>query len=474
MVVGEFAEKRDLIIIGGGPGGYNAAIRAAQLGLKVTLVEQNELGGVCLNSGCIPSKVYAQAAKKLEALGRYASFGIAIDEPTFAIESLNDYKNMTIERLRKGVEELCKANQIELIRGKAQFINQKRLGIEMSHHFDVYDFEKVIIATGSTVEIPTEYRAAKILTEAELYRLTEIPPHLIIYGHSYIALEAAFTYRQLGADVTLILNKENFSFDESINRELQRLLKKQKIKVYRDYQLKDIAESHTLLQLKLSKSDQEITCEGSHVFMEGTHHGNIETLDLQRIGVECTTDGFIKVNQQLQTNIPTIYAIGDVTGGGQSAVKSIKEGKVVAERIAGLNSEVDLSLMPAVVHTIPPLATVGMTEQEAKEKGLNIAVSQFNYSGNGYAMVTSEKSGIMKIIKDADNDVLLGFHAIGSSAIELISTAVTAMELVGRDEDLNFPLYPHPSFNETILEAIEGLNNRAIHMKPNEKKSVKV
>jgi|SRR5690625_185492 len=477
MVVGEFVEKRDLVIIGGGPGGYNAAIRAAQLGLQVTLIEKENMGGVCLNEGCVPSKVFAHAAKEYTSLSGLSSLGITTGEANFNYDKLLDYKALKVVQLRNGVEALCAANKIEIIQGDANFTAENRIGVENGHQFDIYEFNHAIIATGRRPVLPDflPKDSECILLSEEIYNLTEMPKELIVYGSDYISLEIAFSYRKLGASVTMILDgKEDFSFDKSINRELKRILKKQKIKVHRGFQIDNISTAEGEVAVGIVKDDEKVTVTGTHVSVTVKQSADVASLGIERFGVEVTSDGFIRTDQQSRTTLQTLFAVGDTTVGNPSAVKAIKQGKVAAETVAGLNSEVDLTFIPTVVHSIPPIASVGLTEQEAKESGYSVKTSQFSYSGNSYAMITNDKDGIMKIIKDGETDLLLGFHTIGAGAIELIGTSITALEMVGKEEDLNFPLYPHPSFNETMLEAVEGLAEKAIHIPPTKRKSEKV
>ncbi|MBP2259107.1 dihydrolipoyl dehydrogenase [Virgibacillus alimentarius] len=476
MVVGEIAESRDLVIIGGGPGGYNAAIRAAQLGLDVTIIEKGKMGGVCLNEGCIPSKVFAHAAKEYASVPNLSILGINIGEPTFDFHELMKYKDRTVAQLRKGVEALCAANKIEIIEGQATFTAENKIGVENGHQFDVYEFNHAIIATGSATIKPDflPKQSDRVLFSDVIYNLDEMPQDLIVYGSNYISLEVAFSYHNLGANVTMILDEtDDFSFDTSINRELKRILKKQKIKVHRGFKVEEVHASEDDVEVRLAKDGKEETLKGTHIYVATQHKADIAELGLERFGLKMTEDGLVETDAQMRTSLDKLFAVGDITEGTPSAVKAIKEGKVAAETIAGLNSEVDLTFLPTIVHSIPKIASVGLTEEEAVEAGCKVKTSQFANSGNSYAMITNEKSGITKIIKDEETDLLLGFHAIGAGAVELISTAVTALEMVGRDEDLNFPLYPHPSFNETILEAVEGLEEKAIHMPP-PKKTAKV
>lgn len=463
MVVGEFVEHRDLIIIGGGPGGYNAAIRAAQLGMEVTLIEQESLGGVCLNQGCIPSKIFAHAAKQFSSIAHMAELGITTDEGTFDIAQLATYKDKTVSTLRKGVEGLCKKNKIEILEGKANFTGKSKIGVENGHRFDLYEFNHCIIATGSETIIPEHLAIEdpRIVTPRDIYNLTVLPEELIVYGSDYISLEVACSFNKLGSKVKVILDEQDYPFDESINRELRRVMKKDKIKVYRGKQIRRVKT--TAEQIEVQLTGQEADLSGSHLCISGKIQPNMKDLDMDRFGLKLTENGFIETDQTMRTSLENIFAVGDVTLGPALAVKAIKQGKVAAETIAGLASEVDITLIPTIVHTTPPIATVGLTEAEAKDQGYTIKSSQISLSGNSYAMISNEKSGMIKVISDEKTELLLGIHIFGAGAVELINTGVTALEMVAREADLEFPLYPHPSFNEAIMEAVEDLNSKAIH-----------
>lgn len=468
MVVGEMVEQRDLVIIGGGPAGYQAAIRAAQLDLNVTLIEKSKLGGICLHKGCIPSKVFAHAAKKFRETKELSSFGITTGEAVFSMTKLGTYQERVIENLHKGIKSLCQANQIEVIEGEVNFISEHRLGVSRGHQFDLYEFTHAIIATGGKMKIPEIFPAKneKILHADNIYHMKELPSDLIVYGNDYIALEVAFSFNQLGTEVTIVLEENDFSFDQSINRELRRLLKKERMTLIRNTTIETITSTETNIEVTYQNKEKSHKITGSHLFVSGEIRPNIESLGLDRIGVSLCEKGLIETDKTMKTSVDHIYAAGDVTSGPSLAVKAIKQGKVAAEIIAGLNNEVDLTFIPMVIHTSPPIASIGLTEQQATEYEHAIEVSQFSLSGNGYASITNERAGFVKLIKDANTGILVGFHMIGDGAVELASTGITSLEMAAREEDLNFPFYPHPSYNEAILEAIENFTGTAIHMTP--------
>ncbi|KKB41145.1 dihydrolipoyl dehydrogenase [Bacillus thermotolerans] len=466
MVVGEISQERDLVIIGGGPGGYSAAIRAAQLGLSVTLIERDKLGGVCLNKGCIPSKVFTYAAKKKAEMSHLQQIGLPAVEGTFQLDQLIAYKSKVTEQLRKGVEALCKANKVEVIQGKAGFTAENKIGVEYGHQFDVYVFKQAIIASGSSPVLPggiTE-TGKRILLSHNIFSVEEMPTHLLVYGSSYISLEVASSFHALGAKVTVLWEgTADFSFDESVNKELARLFKKKKIKLIKQAAIQSAEETAAGVHVTLQAGGKEEVLEGSHLFVEGSRLPNTKELGIGRFAIEQTEKGFIRVNKDMQTSLPSVYAIGDVTEGPLLAVKAIKQGKAAAEAIAGERTEVDLTCIPTIVHTIPPIASVGLTEQEARERVGGVRTSKFNLGGNGYAAITGKRDGFVKVISDASTDLILGIHMIGEGAVELSSHFVQLLEMAAKEEDAKFPLYAHPSYNEGLLEAVEGLVGQAVH-----------
>ena len=471
MVVGEISQERDLVIIGGGPGGYSAAIRAAQLGLSVTLIEQGQLGGVCLNEGCIPSKVFAHAAAKLAEIPHLQDLGIVGSGTEFTIKQLLAYKIKVIKRLRSGIENLCKENKVEMISGKATFLDINRIGVENGHQFDIFTCKNTIIATGSSPVLPLELTTPsnRILVAHEIFNLPEIPNNLLVVGNDYIALEVASCYAALGSAVTVLIdNQEGMPFDESINKELLRLFKKRKIRLITINQLLSTKEVEDGIMLTvLTDKNKEETFYGSFLFVSGSRTPNVEWIGIKRFGIHQTEQGFIEVDENMRSSIKSIYAIGDVTEGPSLAVKAIKQGKAAVEAISGGKPEVDLTFLPVIVHTIPPIASVGITEQNVKEFGIDARVSQFSMRGNGFSTITASNDGFIKVISDSNTSIILGIHMIGEGAVELSSSFVQLLEMAAKEEDIKFPSYAHPSYGEGLFEAVEGLVGQAIHMVPN-------
>lgn len=471
MVVGEITEDKDIVVIGGGPGGYHAAIRAAGLGRQVTLIEREDLGGTCLNKGCIPSKVFTHFAQEFKKTEHLKEMGMDFGEVEANLSSLQNYKNKKITQLRTGVESLCKANKVEIVKGSASFLSESRIGVENGHEFSLFNFKEAIVATGGDFHYPEDIKfdADRVLKEREIFQLEEIPEELIIYGSDYISLEIASVFSTLGSRVTLMLNGA-FSFDSAITKELFRQLKKQKINVIKDSVMRGVSERDGTVVVELDKEKGEtVSIEGSHFVMSGQVKPNLPELGLDRLHMEITEQGYIRTDREGRTSIPHIWAIGDATEGPSLAVKAIKQGKVAAEALAGLKVEVDLQFVPTVVQMSPPIAWAGLTEEEARGEGYSVTVSENPVRGNGYAQLTGEKDGFVKVVSDSETDVILGIHMMGMGAAELITSGMLGLEMAARDEDFRFPLYPHPSMNESLLEAVEGLKGDAVHMPPRKK-----
>jgi dihydrolipoamide dehydrogenase len=465
MVVGELAQERDVVIIGGGPGGYHAAIRAAQLGLQVTLIEKNKMGGVCLNEGCIPSKVYATSSQKFAESSNLSAMGIEFSDVSMNLAKLQQYKNQIVSQLRQGVEALCKANKVEVVTGNGYFLSEDKIGVESGHQFDVYKFKNAIIATGCDREDQGE-KHSHVFNQYSIYTLEETPDSLVVFGADYIAIEVAMTYQAFGTKVTLCLPDEDFPLDSSINRELIRICKKNKLKVYKNSSFKEFVSEDGQNRVTIQTGEDVMTIESSHCYLPTELKTNVKKIGLDRLKVNMTEDGFIETDLECRTSLPHIFAIGDVTAGAKLAVRAIRQGKVAAEVIAGQVSVFDEVFIPTIVHSSTPIASVGLTEAEAHQQYEQISVSQFPLAANGYASLTNQKDGFIKVISEKESGLILGVHILGQGAIELISSAGIGLEMVAREDDFKLTYYPHPSINEGLLEAFESLKGEAVHLPP--------
>ncbi|QQZ08379.1 dihydrolipoyl dehydrogenase [Heyndrickxia vini] len=467
MVVGEIAQEKEVVIIGGGPGGYTAAIRAAQLGKDVLLIEQKKLGGICLHEGCIPSKAFVHTAKQTNTWDHLIEIGYKFETKEFDFSTFLAYRKKLLSQLQMGIESLCKANKIDVMYGRASFISANKIGIENGHHYEVVNFEQAIIATGTKAgshKVSANYQ----LNSRELFQVETIPEQLLLVGSDYIILEAAFAYSLLGTKVSIILEENHdFPFDKDILKELKRQLKKRKISLYPNTKDLRFSENESGVDCTFTNhKDETVMIHSSTIYIEEEIKGNTNELGLERMGLAIDSNGFIVCDRIGKTNMDHIFAIGDVSGGPFLAAKAIKQGKAVAEIIAGGKSEIDLTWMPEVVYSVPPIAHVGFSEEQAKAAGYPVKIGRYQLSGSGFAMLSGNRDGFAKVVIDEETNRILGMHIIGEGAIELISSAVIGGEMVARDEDFLFPTYPHPSMNEAILEAMEDTLGLSIHQAP--------
>ncbi len=395
--------------------------------------------------------------------------GISGPDQGLNLNKLLAYKEKIIRILRSGVESLCKHNKVEIVRGKAYFLSDDRIGVENGHQFDIFQFEHALIATGSISVMPDGLvkNGKRTILSHEIFQLEEIPHHLIVYGNDYITLEVATTFHAFGSKVTLLWEKKNnFPFDESVNKELLRLLKRKKITVYKNAVVQHAEETTEDITVHFHSSGLKRDLTGTYLFMAGNRRPDKAEMGLERIGVQFTENGFVRTNENMETSVPSVYAVGDVTGPPFLAVKAIKQGKTAVEKIAGKKTELDFTFLPEVVHTIPPVVSAGLTEHEARKTAGEIRISRFPLSSGGYGWITGKKDGFIKVISDAKTDLILGIHMIGEGAVELSGHFVQLLEMAAREEDAKFPLYAHPSFNEGLLEAVEGLIGQAVHIHP--------
>lgn len=455
MVVGELVYEKDLVIIGAGPAGYQAAIRAAKQGRDVTLVDRSLPGGECLHSGCIPSKLLATSAGEMKD----SAPGITMS-PSFSMKDWNDQKKEVIAKLEKGLESLFKTNRIDFVQGNASFLSEERIGVEQGEKFEVWSFKNAIIATGSNPKSPSFYKehSEHVCSVEELYSIEEVPEKLVLFGSDYITAEAASSFQALGSEVSIITDEPSFlpHSDETIVKELKRQFKKRGIRIHAGISNIRIAEEGSSIKVTAQNAkDESLQLFGDLLGYSSGRVRNLASLGLENAGVKLQDDQFITINDSCQTSNETIYACGDITYGPALAVKAIKQGKVAADHCCGLSSVCDLNFLPLVIHTLPPLASVGLSEQEASEAGYQVSTGLSNMRANGYATLHGETDGVVKVIRDKETHLLLGFHAIGKGAIELIEKGTFALEMAARDEDFIYPYAPHPGIGESWIEAVE-------------------
>lgn len=458
-------ENYDVIIIGGGPGGYVAAIKAAQLGSKVVVVERENLGGVCLNWGCIPTKSLLTSSKLYNYIKGSKEFGIeGIDPSKVNInwEKLLGRKDTVVNRLVSGIDMLFKKNKVDLIKGNANIINKNEIKV----NDQVLKGNNLIIATGARDLFPEidgldeMIEGDKIIYSKSALQLKEVPEELVILGGNIYSVEFASLFNSLGANVVVIHEDDQIlkHVEGEMAKTLERQLRKEGVKFVSKAKLKSINEDG----LKIDHKGKEKTYKADKYLISWDIQSNIE--GFEDLGLEISSKGFIDTNEKMETNIKGIYAVGDVNGKYPLAHVASAEGIVAAENIAGKNSLMDYNIIPLLIYTSPELASVGLTEEKAKEKGHNITVSKFPLAANGKAMSEGDTVGFIKVISDNEYGEIIGTHIMSNNAGNMISSAVAIMQLEGTVYDMAKTILPHPSTSEIFMEAAFGAIDKPIHI----------
>lgn len=460
-----------LVIVGGGPGGYVAAIRAAQLGAEVTLIEKEKLGGTCLNAGCIPTKVLAHTADLLEEIKEAKKIGIDIEGSAKVNWSkLQNRKKYVIKRLVSGVSGLLAANKVKVINGigKLQKGNVVLVTKEEGSTEEV-KYDKLIIASGSETFIPDieGKELAGVIDSTGALNLEKVPSSLVVIGGSVIGIELANIFNSMGCKVTVIETMQHIlpTVDVEISEVLKDKFIKDGIEIYTNHKVTKVEKCDEELQVSCSgEKDRVIKTEKVLIAVGRT--ANIKNLNLEAIGVK-TEGNYIVVNDKMETNIKDIYAIGDCTGKNMLAHVASDQGIVAVENIMGRNKIMDYKTVPNCVYTKPELASVGLTEEQAKEKGIDYKVGKFPLIANGKSLIANETTGIIKVISDKKYDEILGVHILGPRATDLIGEAALALRLEATAEEIITTVHAHPTISEAIREAALAVNKEAIHMTNN-------
>ena len=464
----------DLIVIGGGPGGYVAAIRAAQLGMKVACVDKRGLpGGTCLNVGCIPSKALLQSSHHYEnAAKKFAEHGIQTGSLDMDIATMMKRKDKVVMDLTKGIEFLFNKNKVAYFKGTGELLASDQVKVSPIEGGDeqILRTSSVLIATGSDVApLPgLEIDEQRIVSSTGALSLDKVPASLVVVGGGVIGLELGSVWRRLGADVTVVEFLDTLlpGMDQDVRKQMQRSMKKQKMK----------------LKLSTKVTAAVVNADGVQLTLESVKTGAVETLQadvvlvavgrrpytsglgLQRMGVALDEQGFIEVDEHFKTNVDGIYAVGDVIGGAMLAHKAEEEGVALAEHLAGKPGHVNYGAIPGIVYTSPEVATVGRTEERLIQDGVVYNVGKFPFSANARARCNGETEGFVKILADAVSDRVLGVHIVGANAGDLIAEAVAAIEVGASAEDIARTCHAHPSMGESLKEAAMNVDGRAIHI----------
>lgn len=463
MVMGTLRQETELAIVGAGPGGYVAALRAADLGKEVVLIdERGDPGGVCLHEGCIPSKTLIHAAELLEAAREAKKLGITFGAPSIDLGGLRKFSRNVVAGLSRGVRGLLKKRGVELVKGRARFDGPNSLSIEGGGGVD---FRHAIIASGSRpVRLPS-LTTDGLWTSREALTLPESPDRLVVVGGGYIGLELSLVYSGLGSKVTLVEFSPRFL--PGVDPDLVDVMVKSATRsidgLMLESSVKEIAQEGKTYQVRVEHEAGEQTLEADRVLMAVGRQPNTDDLGLDNLGLSLDDNGRIPVDEDCRTAVPHIFAVGDVTPGPMLAHKASREAKVAAEVLAGQKSAFDNRAIPAVVYTSPEIAWAGLTEVEAKEKKIDVTVGRFPLKALGRARTLGQTEGLVKVLCRPGDGLVLGVGMVGPQASELIAEGTLALEMGATLEDLTTTIHPHPTLSEAIMEAAEVAAGSAVH-----------
>ena len=462
------ARAVDVLVIGAGPGGYPAAIRAAQLGKKVLLVERDRLGGECLNYGCIPSKSLIHAANVLDAARKAGEFGIEISDIHVDMRKLQAWKEGVVTRLTSGVAVLCKGNGAEVLYGEAAFTSPSEVLVKRADGEESISFGNAIIATGGRpTDLPAfRFDGKKVISTKEALELEEIPKRLLVIGGGVSGLEIGTFYAKMGSHVTVVELMDELlpGIEPEVVRVVGRHLRKIGVTFHTSSQAKGWKETSDGLLVEAVTPDGPLTIPCDVVLVTVGRRANTDGLAPDKAGVKVDPKGHVLVDRQLRTSNPKVFAVGDVVGPPYLAHKATKEGIIAAEVIAGHPMEADYRALPAAIFTDPEIASVGWTEAQAREKGYEVVIGKVPFAALGRALTTGESDGFLKLVADAKTNRLLGAEIVGPDASDLISELALAIEMGASVEDIALTIHPHPTLPEGIMETAEAALGRAIHV----------
>ncbi len=452
--------KTDIVVVGAGPGGYAAAFYAADKGKKVILVDREKrLGGVCLNCGCIPSKALLHATQLIREASESHERGISFVQPKISLGKLRSWKNSVVEKLSQGLSGLCQKRGVEFLQGRAHFQDSQTLRVETSEGQKFITYEKAIIAVGSKPAIPPAFDLGnkRVMTSTEALEIEEIPKNLLVVGGGYIGMELGTVYAMLGSSVVLTeaLSSILVGVDTDLVRPVMRYAEKAFKAVRLNTKVVKMATSGKQIKVVLAADGKQKEEMYDRVLVSVGRVPNCKDLGLEDTKVTLDDKGFIQVNSQMQTSDPSIYALGDVVGGALLAHKASKEARVAVEAIIGESSAFENVIIPAVVFTDPEVAWCGLTEAEAKEKGIKVQVARFPWAASGRAMTLDRPDGLTKLIIEPESERVLGVGIVGTGAGELISEGVLAVEMGATARDIAESVHPHPTLSETLMECAE-------------------
>lgn len=463
----------DLIIIGSGPGGYVAALRAAQLNMKTALIEKYPtLGGTCLNVGCIPSKALLDSSEHYHnAYKSFSDHGIDLEKLKVNMPQMIKRKKEVVSQTNKGVDFLMKKNKVDVFYGLGSFVDKHKVKVVSEKEEHLLEAEKIIIATGSKPHIPSSFNFDKkrVISSTEALNIEEVPNKMVVVGGGVIGLELGSVFARLGTEVTVIEYMDTIlpGMDADCSKELMKSLKKLGIKFHLSHGVEEVKVSKNKVKVGYKKRDTDDiqNIEADYCLVSIGRRPYTEGVNLENAGLSTDDKGRISVNENLQTAVPHIYAIGDVIRGAMLAHKAEEEGVFVAEHISGQKPHIDYNLIPSVVYTWPEFAAVGETEEELNSREVEYKVGKFPFNALGRSRASGDMEGIVKIIADKKTDEVLGVHIVGPRAADLIAQSVAVMEFRGSAEDIARMSHAHPTYAEAVKEAaLAATDNRALHI----------
>jgi dihydrolipoamide dehydrogenase len=458
----------DIVVIGGGPGGYVAALHAAELGKKIALIEADFLGGTCLNRGCIPSKTLLKHAEVIEAIEEAKAWGIESGDLSFSLDKMKKRKDDVIQRLRGGIAYLLSQGKIDVYEGFGTVEEGKIIKVETTEKEERIQADRIIVATGSSPVVPPIEGLASVEFETSdtIFDIPDIPKSVIIIGGGVIGVEFACIFSSLKAEVTVIEASDRIipSEDVDASKVLTKLLKKKGIRFYTSTKVTEVQQSGAQKVVKCTDGKgKELSFEAETLIVSVGRKPNLSAV--QQITIE-KEGPFIKVNEKMETNLPGIYAVGDVVGGYQLAHVASAEGIVAATNASGMEEKMEYRVVPRCIYTLPEVASVGLTEDEAKKKGLSVRTERFDHVGNGKALAVGETSGFVKVVYEEKYGEILGVTMVGPHVTEMISEASAFMYLEGTVEEVSKMIHPHPTvseaFYETAMHAVNKMRKQGV------------
>ena len=459
-------EQIDVLIIGGGPAGYVAAIRAAQLKARAIIVESDTMGGTCLNRGCMPTGTLVRAVELLELGKKAGDYGINFGKPEINFTKMMARKGVVVKTLVSGVEMLVKGNGVETIKGKATLLSPSSVKVQLGDGSTrEITAKRIIVATGAHTEVPSIPGKEKLITTDQALQFQEAPRSIVIFGSGPIGFGFASIFAKLGASVTVVEKSPQIlaGIDKEIAAMFEKELKRDKIRVLVKAELKSIQEGEAGdKNITLDVNGQETAVSAQYAMLADGRKASTDGMALDKAGVKLS-DGAISVDKKMHTNIPEIFAAGDVTGGPMFAHVAFAQGKLAAENALGKESEFDYSVIPQCINAVPEVAGVGLTEDEAQAKGHQLKIGRFPFAANGMATILGERNGAVKVISDSKYGQILGIHIIGPQARNLIAEAVLAMKMDATPKEIGYTIHAHPTVTEALMEAALDVTGETLH-----------